>query len=420
MKLAAPAITLAIALATRTTFAAGPTPAPPDGATPAESTTPVFAAPARSDAPAPGGPTPTTPAPTVDAPPNAPVDPSSSAAEDDRVPEGRAAPPSEAAAHGTGRVRAGLEVFAQYSYLRTMGPGANDTWFHVFDVPRVHGAIEGEWKEIRGRVLLEATRSASDGALIGVSGDSLVLRLREAYAAYRPVPSLEVAGGIIPTATVPELDGTWMLRAVAPSAAEANGLLVPADLGARVRFDIPRDYGFVSANVTNGEGYTSRELNRGKTIEAAGEVHPLPATTLRPLGVFGSYVAGSTGTVSARADRATGGLVWQGKRVRGGAFFTYAWGFGQLGTQRAMAASAFVRVEPVRRVLLGLRADHMVRSTAGPTDTVTTVIGSVGYRVAEPLETFLAVSRALPSTRAEAELAGADHWDLRVIARVVF
>lgn len=349
---------------------------------------------------------------------------------EDGAPIGRAAPPSEAASRpspavsqlGAGFVRAGLEVFAQYSYRNFLGPGNNRTWFHAFDVPRVHAAVEGQWERARGRVVLEATRSASEGSLIGVAGDSLVLRVREAFAAYRPVDALDVSAGVIPTLTAPNLDGTWMLRPLAPSALEQNGLLSPADVGAKVRFDEPHGYGFVATSAYNGDGYTSRELNRGKSVETAAEIHPAAAiVALKPLGIFASYVNGSTGTSLARANRLTGGLVWQGERVRVGAFSTYGWGFAQLGTQRVLLVSIFTRVEPIPRVLLGARFDHVVRDVgADPANTLSSIWGTGGYRIATPIEVFLALSRTLPTTRAQAELPGSDAWELRTIARVVF
>jgi hypothetical protein len=337
-------------------------------------------------------------------------------------PEGRAAPPTEAATRGSGRLRAGLEVFAEYSYRRTSGPGVAKAWFHAFDVPRVHAAIDGAYDErLRGRVLLEAVRSASEGALVGVAGDSLVVRVREAYGAYRPLEVLEISAGVVPSLTVPELDGTWMVRAVAASGLEANGLGAAADLGAKARLDIPGRHGWVAVAATNGEGYTSRELNRGKNVEGAVEVHPFPRGALLPLGVFASYTAGSTSTVSARADRLTSGLVWQGLAVRAGAFFTYAWGVAQAGTQRAALGTAFVRVEPVSRVLAGARVDVAVRDvSAAPADSISTVWLTAGYRLADPAEVFLAGTRTIPTARAEAEVPGADAWSLRVIGRVVF
>jgi hypothetical protein len=364
-------------------------------------------APASAPAPAPAAAPAQAPAP-ADAPAPAP-------------PEGRAAPPTEAATRGTSKVRAGLEVFAEYMYRRTQAPVEGSSWFHSFDAPRAHGAVEGEWEQARGRLLLEAVRSASEGALVGVSGDSLVIRVREAYGAYRLLDAIEVSAGVVPTLTIPELDGTWMLRAIAPSALEANGLASPADLGVKVRADLPARYGWVGLAAYNGEGYTSRELNRGKNVEGAFEVHPLPRGALLPLGIFASYTNGSTGTVSARADRLTSGLVWQGTTVRGGALFTYAWGVAQAGTQHAALGTAFVRVEPIARLLTGARLDVAVRDVrTAPADAISTLWLNVGYRIADPLEVFLAGSRSLPTTRADSEVPGSDAWSLRVIGRVVF
>lgn len=338
---------------------------------------------------------------------------------EDPAPLGRAAPPTEAGTHGDGRIRAGLEVFASYTY-RNLG----DSWFHQFDVPRVHGAVEGEYEHVRGRVVVEAVRSASEGALVGVAGDSLVVRIREGYAAYRPVAPLELSAGVVPTMTVPDLDGTWMMRAIAPSGLENGGLMAAADLGAKARVDLPSGYGWVGSALYNGDGYTSRELNRGKSFEGAAEIHPLPAVAsevLKPLGVLGSYVSGSTGTSLARANRLTGGLLWQGERVRAGAYATYAWGIAQLGTQNGFLVSGFARVEPLPRLLFGARLDHQNRNVdATPADRVTTLWLTAGYRVALPLETFLAFDKTMPTTRAAAEVPGSEAWQLRVIARVVF
>ncbi|MBX3227260.1 MAG: hypothetical protein KIT84_35010 [Labilithrix sp.] len=347
----------------------------------------------------------------------APADPPRLTAEDP-APLGRAAPPTEAGSRAVGPLKAGLEVFAQYMYRSVAG----GSWFHVFDVPRVHGAVEGEYEHARGRVVVEAVRSAAEGALVGVAGDSLVLRVREAWASYRPVVPLEVSAGVIPTLTVPDLDGTWMMRVVAPSGLESSALMTPADLGAKARVELPAGYGWVATAFTNGDGYTSRELNRGKTTEVAAEGHPLAnVRALRPLAFLASYVGGSTGTSLARANRVTGGALWQGERIRAGVYATHAWGVAQLGTQRAILASAFVRLEPIPRLLLAARADHWIRNTgAEQADRITTLWLAAGYRVALPIEVFLAADRALPTARAASEVPGSDAWQLRVIGRVVF
>ena len=337
------------------------------------------------------------------------------------APVGRPAPPTEAATRATGPVRAGLEVFAQYSYRRTLDPDGTTQWFHVFDVPRVHGAVEGSYRWARGRVVIEGVRSAAEGSLIGVAGDSLVLRAREAYGAAEPLPGLEISAGVVPTLTVPALDGTWMMRPIAPSAVESMGLLSAADLGAKVTYELPRGYGRAGVGAYNGEGYTSRELNRGKNIEAAVEVHPAPGTMAAPLGVFGSWVSGSQGTLVSRADRGTLGLVWQDSWLRAGAFATHGWGVAQFGEQRTWAMSAFVRAEPVTNLLFAARADHVIRdASASAANAITTVWVAGGYRPLPPLEGFLALARSLPTRLARAEVPGVDFWELRVVTRVVF
>jgi len=107
--------------------------------------------------------------------------------------------------------------------------------------------------------------------------------------------------------------------------------------------------------------------------------------------------------------------------VRAGAFFTYAWGVAQAGTQHAALGTAFVRVEPISRLYTGARFDVAVRDVrTAPADAISTFWLTVGYRVADPLEVFLVGSRSAPTNRADAELPGSDAWSLRVVGRVVF
>ncbi len=388
-------------------------PAPPSAVTAGQTTEPAR--------PAPIAPTSSLPAPSTV--PHESEAPKAPALEPPRalVPVGRAAPPTEAATRGAGAIRPGLEIFAQYAARNTIGIDGNRTFFHVFDVPRVHAAIEGEWKEARGRIVLEATRSASEGSLVGVAGDSLVVRIREAYVGYRAFGLVDVAAGVVPTLTVPNLDGTWMLRPVAPSVLEANGLLAPADLGARARVELPSGYGFLAVAAYNGEGYTSRELNRGKNVEGALEIHPLPGGALAPLGVFASFTGGSSGTALSQANRLVSGVVWQGATVRAGAIVAHAWGVADLGAARALALTTFVRVEPIPRLYVGARFDHVVRDTVNePANMLSTVWGALGYRLLDPIESFVAVTRSVPTRRAEDELPGSNFWDVRIIGRVVF
>lgn len=329
-----------------------------------------------------------------------------------------AAPPT--AAGNTGLVvRPGVEVFAQYAARLTAIPGLDTAWSHNFELPRVHAAVTGEYRDARARVVLEAMRFTSSGSLATAESGSFVFRVREAYAAWNGRP-LRVQAGVVPTLTVPEIEGTWRLRAVAATPLELTTLGTPADLGATARFELPRTFGWVGVGAYNGEGYNNSELNRGKNVEVAASVHPVPWRPMHPLAVLASYTVGSRGAASTRADRFTGALLWQGEAVRAGVTGTVAWGIGADAAQRSYVLEAFARVEPIDRLLTGLRVSWWQRDHRVGSDHVTSIIGTVGYRVLDPLEIFAAVTRQLPGARAEAALTGSDQWEFSLVTRGVY
>jgi len=344
-------------------------------------------------------------------------------------PEGVAAPPTAA---GTTKlpldIRPGVEIIAQYIYRTTFDQTGKSDWFHDIELVRGHASIEGGYRFSKARMVLEAVRSASEGALIGVAGDSLVFRVREAWVGFHYPEHetqswrTEMRAGVVPTLTIPELEGTWMLRAVTPVPLETTGLLAPADLGGTIQLGFPKGFGHVDVGVFDGEGYTNQELNRGKNLELAATVHPFALVPrMRPLALFGSLVLGSSGTGLAQSNRATAGLLWQGRRVRAGTTFTYAWGLADDGTKQGYLFDVFARVEPIDRLIFGARAFYWRRDIAAPSeDSIAYVVGSAGYRIFDPLEVFVAVDRTLPTTLAETALPGSNNFDLRVIAHVAF
>jgi hypothetical protein len=337
-------------------------------------------------------------------------------------PEGIAPlPAAPATAAGTTglQLHPGLEAFAQYSFrLTNVDTGGLET-FHVFDVPRVHVSLQGEYDHARARVVAEAVRSASEGALLGVAGDSILLRVREAWGGWIS-PHFDVRAGVLPTLTVPEVESTWGLRAVTPTPLEATRLVAPADLGVTARYHLPRGLGHVAVGVYNGEGYAQREFNRGKNLEALAFLRPLATTGLQPLCVFVSYVLGSSGLGDGRADRFTGGLLWRGTRVRGGATFTWAWGADERPLRESWLGEVFLAAEPLGALLLGARFLRWQRDVSVDTDRVTQIVATVGWRVARPWEVFLAGTRTIPGGRAVLALPGSDHWDFRAVSHVVF
>ncbi|MBS2032379.1 MAG: hypothetical protein JST54_31075 [Deltaproteobacteria bacterium] len=329
------------------------------------------------------------------------------------------APSSEPTILGVS-LKPGLELFGQYDYIDTFNSDGSRNWFSQFDVPRAWGSLDAEKGTVRGRMLIEATRSASDGALLGVAGDSFVMRVREAWAGWRPIPELDAQVGVVPTFAIAELDQAWMTRAVAPSLLETTSLAHAADLGASARFTAPRGYGWAGAAILNGEGYEERELNRGKNLELAAELRPAPDTVAGPLAIFADFENGSQGTARVPVTRLTLALLWQGIRIRAGGTSTLAWGVDGDGAAQSRLYELFVRGEPIPRLIFAARLSRYQRDATVADDRLDSGLASVGFRAADPLELFLVAQRTSPGAAAASALTGNDTFDVRFVAHVVF
>ena len=318
-------------------------------------------------------------------------------------------------------IRPNLQVFAQYAL--ELRDGADDSldWYHEFELERAHLGVAMGYEEGLGRVLVEAVRSASEGALIGVGGDSLVMRLREAYGGYTLFEMLSLKAGVVPTLTIGRLEGAAAMRPIVRTGTEAAGLTSPADLGATAALTIPAGYGWVAAGGFNGEGYTSRELNRGKNFEVSAEVHPFAFfEPVEPLALFGSYAGGSTGTGLAKANRVTAALMWTEGIIRGYAGIVYAMGVDGVGDQDALLVDTQLRAEPLDGLLLGAQVMHWLRDVDLDEDVLTSITGSLGYRFIDPMALHLALDKMVLGSDAEAALPGLYSWRFRAVADVTF
>ncbi|MBL9026724.1 MAG: hypothetical protein JNL21_31280 [Myxococcales bacterium] len=317
-------------------------------------------------------------------------------------------------------IEAHLQVFAQY-VLGIRSEADETEWNHDFELSRGHAWLDAFFEGARARVMVEAVRSASEGALIGVSGDSFVMRMREAYAGYTAWDLIEGRVGLLPTMTIGPIEQMWGMRMVNAAGIERAGLASPADLGATLRGILPLHLGWLGVGAYNGEGYTRRELNRGKNIEVATSIHPLATVKGgEPLVIGGSYQSGSTGTGLARADRINASAGWEGDMFRGGAAFTYAIGVDGNSDRNGMVAEGFVRVMPIERLAIGADAMAFFRDTADYEDRVITITGAAGYFFIDAVGAFLAVDGQLFGEPTEQALPGQDDVRLRVIAAAGF
>ncbi len=318
------------------------------------------------------------------------------------------------------RVEPGLDLIAAYAFRGTVSKTGPFQWFHSFEVPRAIGIVRVAAGPAVAALGVEGVYSSSEGALVGVAGDSFVVRIREARVGYRLSDWLAVDAGIVPTLVIPVIDAAFGLRALGAAAIEQRGIATPADLGLSARVTFPRGYGSVAVSAYNGEGYTNRELNRGKNIELAALFHPAPGGSFAPLGLFAAYQNGSSGTGLSRADRVTAALLWEGDRLRGGAAFTYAFGVADEGRREAAVVEASLRGEPVPRLILAARFSAYLRDVLAGDDHVLSVTGALGFRIAPPFEVFLALGRSMPGPVALASQPGSDFWEGRTAARFAF
>jgi hypothetical protein len=161
-------------------------------------------------------------------------------------------------------------------------------------------------------------------------------------------------------------------------------------------------------------------------------IHPFAAwEATRPIAILGAVLIGSSGTGSARNDRFTGGLGYEGERFGIMGSFTWAMGIQDDPTREAALAEVFVRGEPVRNLLLGARGSYFLRDVRVEESRVVTVLVSGGYRIPmprvvaaftgpTPLEAHLALVRSAPGGVARVEDPESDFWEGRLIARVVY
>lgn len=303
-----------------------------------------------------------------------------------------------------------VDAFAQYAArFPTAAPASND-----FSIPRVQVGVDGRWYGASARVLVEGAYATQGGALLGVSGDSVVLRMREAWAGYT-WRFLEARLGLVRTLAIPELERGFRFRELTPDGLENTRLLAPADFGATLRATLPADFGFVALAVTNGEGYTSRELNPGKNLELTALVRPLALTRFKALEVLAMGSVGSSGLPELPTTRVGGGVQWSGPLLGLGATAFWAKGLLLDPSRTGLLVQGFARGTLFDHLLLVGRAQYFDRQLGG-NDAVLDLQAGVGGQLAFA-ELLVAYVRTVTLGAARTALPGVDGNELRVVVR---
>jgi hypothetical protein len=154
-----------------------------------------------------------------------------------------------------------------------------------------------------------------------------VIRAKYAYVQYDlarsgRTPTLAARLGMLHTVVIEHLETFWP-RWISPVPEDRFGYFSSADLGVAIEASLPRNLGGLYATITNGPGYTSREVDRFKDVAARVSLTPLASRTagwLRSLtltawGYKGALAsrfvdggAGQVGAVSSSLQRDRWGL----------------------------------------------------------------------------------------------------------------
>ena len=313
------------------------------------------------------------------------------------------------------RFEPGISLLAGYEYLRRDVADVQHS-SDRFVLDRVHVSLRAARGELEARLLLEAVPSANEGALIGVAGASLLMRLREAWFGYAPVAGLSFQAGVVPTLIAPALERQDGLRDIGRTPLEALDLEPMADLGLRARYELPHELASLSLGAFAGDGYTAQELNDAKAMEAlltfsaggsSAVTHPLTLT----LGARRNR-RGAAGT---RDTRLHGALAWVAPRVGGGVGFSYLLGLEGDGARRGTLLTLHANAEPIDRLLLGARFFRFMRDLDHADDHWMRLEAAAGVRVVEGLKLWLVARKSWPGARTRDVVGGSDEFALRLM-----
>jgi hypothetical protein len=306
-----------------------------------------------------------------------------------------------------------LQLWTDADWERVTGPDLSQ-----FRLDRGEaGATVGLGSDAGAEVRLETVRSAQDGGVLGIAGDSLVPRIKRAqvFGRYDAGPvHLEGAIGVVADPWITALEDGDTERPLVATASE--GLLgwSPSDLAALVRARL----GPVRLSVSfgNGEGLSYPERNQGKTTTAVAEVVPYVDRDLR-VRVIGMARDGSIGPALVRDRRAGGGAVIESEYANAGGEIVHAWGVGDRTEATGNAFAGWAEARPVPFVAIAARAAQLRLADGGKH---TTWGGAVALQPwpKQRLRLWLAFDRTTSSGSAE-PVPGGDPADATTLMLLV-
>lgn len=184
-------------------------------------------------------------------------------------------------------------------------------------------------------VAMEAVRSAGPQSLIGIDGNSLVVRMLEAYGQMvLHVAPIDVGlrAGLVPERWIEQVEKGYDTRGLVPLPSDDGTFFDRSDLGASLTLSGWKGRGELDVQFVNGEGRAQQELNAGKNTEAVLTVRPILRQTPRgpmTLAVHGTYRDGSLGIASLRNHRGAAAVTFASVYAYGGVEYVHALGYAE-------------------------------------------------------------------------------------------
>jgi hypothetical protein len=181
-----------------------------------------------------------------------------------------------------------MTLYPTYTYQtepKITDADGNSVNRNSFDVARAYINITGQISHIVAfRLTPDITRTSGVVAGSSVTSDSLVYRIKYAYAQFNlddwMTKGSWVRLGIQQTPWVDFEEGIYRYRFQGTVFAERIPLpttMTSSDAGASFHYNLPSNYGDVHVGVYNGENYQRVEVNDQKALEFRGTVRPFAA-----------------------------------------------------------------------------------------------------------------------------------------------
>jgi hypothetical protein len=202
--------------------------------------------------------------------------------------------------------------------------------------------------ETGGIVAVEAIRSAGPQSVTGIDGDSLIVRLLEAYghAAVHVGPiDLGARAGLVPERWIEQLEKGYDTRGFDAIGSDRTRMFDRSDIGATLTASGWDGLVDIDVSVVNGEGRAQRELNRGKNITAIATARPLRREHRKGpivVAIHGGFRDGSLGLASIADRRGMAAATFASPWVYAGFEYVHALGYAGRGELRANTMGGWI------------------------------------------------------------------------------